>query len=242
MKALTWNIDFKTSTKIYDFIFDKIDPDIALLQEVSNLSEQRKSKDYYIFHQLIGGRRNWGSAILIKRSLHFKCEEYALSSDPGWVIGGKVSTIYNRPLYLISIHARLKDLSTEKPNNYVIPYLRDRVFKELLPIIKSGNDFIIGGDFNADRIYDKYHFQPPGTEHEPFFDWLENDLGLINAIKEFYKKGVQTIFTRNTKHPYQNDYIFISPSLKKKLKICYTLDRMEIADFSDHSPVVVELE
>jgi exonuclease III len=68
-----------------------------------------------------------------------------------------------------------------------------------------------------------------------------HDLGLVNCTMETYKREIQTVFTRNIRHPYQNDYILISPGLKNKLRKCYIPKRTEVENLSDHSPVIVEL-
>ena len=49
MKVLTWNVDFKTGPLVYDYIFNKIDPDVALLQEVTNLDRKKIPKSYFVF-------------------------------------------------------------------------------------------------------------------------------------------------------------------------------------------------
>jgi exonuclease III len=231
MRIITWNTDCKTGPNIYDYVFSRLRPDVALLQEVNDVILSASSNHGYNSHwKAIGGTRLWGSAIAVLKE--FRSEPLPLAIDEGWIIGAKVITPKNTTINVISLHARLKD-DNEKPQ-CVVPHLRN-IFEAISPFMTDGQNIIIGEDFNADRFYDKIYDQPPNTKHGPFFDYLEKDLGLINACKG------QTFFGDKAKHKYQDDYIFINPELGKKLKTSNIPERETVMEFSDHSPIIVSL-
>lgn len=241
IKIATWNMAYWSHKKYSEeawAYFLNLDTDILLFQEARPPNSLIRD-DMHLIWKEIGESRRWGSGILIKG---FKTEEYKINLDQGWVNCAKVKLSEKQDLFVISLHARLKDLkSSNNPHGMVVPHLFN-IFKEFTPILDSKNYVVIGGDFNADRMIDKYYYQPEGTKHSQFFDWVENDLGLINSTKEYFKDTIQTVFTPSQKYPYQDDYIFLSKNLKNKLKFCRVPDRQEIEKLSDHTPVIITLE
>ena len=148
------------------------------------------------------------------------------------------------PTFVIQMHERDKEL-IEKIKEYL--GVKDRIYickAYLLDGYKRGKTArLMVRDFGElrDIIIPFFYKKLIGHKRKQFFDWLENDLGFVNCTSEFYKREIQTVFTRNIRHPYQNDYIFISPSLKNKLGKCDVPKRTEVEGLSDHSPVIVEL-
>jgi len=239
MRIVTWNVSFNASIDTFDYISETLAPDVALLQEVTQKIFTSKLPNHYqIFHQTIGGRRRWGSAVLVRNGIAAK--QIAFSPDMGWVTGATISTGALAGLSLWSLHARLKDLS-EKPH-YVVPHLQS-LFESFAEQLQRGESLIIGGDLNADREFDKHYLQPTDTRHEPFFDYLENNLHLVNCTKEIMVGGrAQTVFTKRTTVPFQDDYLFLSPNLQALLQSCKIPDRDTVEKYSDHSPVIAELD
>lgn len=75
--------------------------------------------------------------------------------------------------------------------------------------------------------------------HNEFFDWVESH-GFVNCHRMFHETEEQTVFTPSTKTPYQNDYLFVSESLRPFVTSCDVLNNRALK-LSDHIPVVMEL-
>lgn len=127
-----------------------------------------------------------------------------------------------------------------------------RMLSDLTCILNGNGSFtrknrhlIFGGDLNVSVQWDeKYGKETHNTHaHRICFERIE-DFGLINSFSKFYSDYVQTLRSRNSSIPWQNDYIFISRSFSDSLKSCKVLGPVydeRIADFSDHNLVIVEL-
>ena len=96
---------------------------------------------------------------------------------------------------------------------------------------------ILGGDLNASIQCDINR----KNAHQIFFQRLE-DFKLINCFEPFYSDFIQTHRHFRSKKPWQNDYFFISKSMGSRLKSCSVIDNEYIRKFSDHNPVIIELE
>jgi endonuclease/exonuclease/phosphatase family metal-dependent hydrolase len=225
MKVITWNINFKTDkSKLWDYIDKEINPDILLLQECRNFPSI-----YQGIGERIGGTRSWGSVVLSKK---YTLEPIYLPNHVGWVAGARIE-VNDLKLLVFSIHAKLKDIG-----RYVVPHLKN-IFNDIMESAGDTQYIIIGGDFNAARLYDSIYFQPVEASHNKFFDWLETDLNFISAHARFNEKEVQTM-RGNAKHPYQNDHIYVSKSMSELLTNSQVLADDVISNLSDHNPVAAE--
>ncbi len=93
----------------------------------------------------------------------------------------------------------------------------------------AGRSFVLGGDFNLSRNYDKVY----GTSHHTeFLDGLV-DQGFFDCMRQFHRDEQQTFWGR-TKYAYQNDQLFVSENLAERVVACDVADR---AGASDHSPL-----
>ena len=141
MKIITWNIDFKTSKDgLFEFINREVSPDLLLLQECKTVPQDYK----YTVGERIGGSRQWGSVILSNK---FALQPLELINHQGWVVGANTS-IANQNVLIFSLHAKLKDIG-----HYVAPHLKN-IFEEIMKVKKPSDELIVGGDFNAARLYD----------------------------------------------------------------------------------------
>ena len=226
IKIVTWNIDFKTDkSKLWDYIDNKIDPDILMLQECKTFPDSYQSAGKHI-----GGTRSWGSVVLSKK---YPLQPISVPNHDGWVAGATIK-IDDLDLFVFSIHAKLKDIG-----KYVVPHLKI-IFKDIM--LSAGKakskNIVIGGDFNAARLYDNVYSQPDESSHVKFFEWLETNFNLVSVTGN---EEIQTM-RGNSKHPYQNDDIYVSNSLGKQLKNPQVLFDEQIDQLSDHNPVVVTLD
>jgi endonuclease/exonuclease/phosphatase family metal-dependent hydrolase len=222
MKVITWNIHLKTDkSKLWDYIDNEIKPDILLLQECRGYPSS-----YQAVGRHIGGSRLWGSMVLSKK---YSLEPIHITNHIGWVVGAKLE-IEDHKLLVFSIHAKLKDIS-----RYVVPHLRN-IFNDIMMSVDGSQYIVIGGDFNAARLYDEVYFHPAEYKHRNFFNWLETELNLISVTGN---EETQTM-RGNSKHPYQNDHIYVSKSMSDLLTNSQVLADDVISKLSDHNPVAAD--
>jgi len=103
---------------------------------------------------------------------------------------------------------------------------------------------IVAGDFNSNSIWDRSY----GVKsHSAAVDRLRR-LGLESAYHEFFrdhqgKERHPTLwFMKKKRATYHIDYAFLSPPLLSKLRRVVVGRRDKWISFSDHAPVLIELE
>jgi len=222
MKVVTWNIDFKTDkSQLWDYIDTEIHPDILFVQECKEYPSS-----YQGIGRHIGGTRLWGSVVLSKK---YSLEPIYLPNHLGWVTGAKLE-IEDYPVLVFSVHAKLKNIG-----GYVVPHLT-HIFTEIMLAVDDYEYLVIGGDFNAARLYDDVYPQPAQNQHRTFFNWLERELHLMSVTGQ---EETQTMRGKS-KHPYQNDHIYVSKSMSELLTHAQVLADDVICKLSDHNPVAAE--
>jgi exonuclease III len=234
MQVFSWNLNGKLATPAY--MLDALRPDIAFLQEANllpgfggpNLIYQ-KPLDHH-----------WGTA-LYTAALPLEPIQLPEHNPPdhtGWVVAGRTVLPQGRELILISVHAPL----FKSPRmGHVFPYLSD-LFQQVIHPFVQGKHFIIGGDLNASRLYGIDHPRSGsgGEPHNLFFDWVESH-GFVNCHRISHEIEEQSIW-RPRCGPYQDDYLFVSDSLKDYVKCCDVRTTPETRTHSDHSPVVMTMD
>ncbi len=225
MKVVTWNIDCKKTdkSKLWDYIDQEIKPDILLVQECRGYPSS-----YQGIGRQIGGTRLWGSMVLSKK---YALEPFYITTHLGWVVGAKLE-IEAYPILVFSVHAKLKEIG-----GYVVPHLT-QIFNDIMMAADDFQYIVIGGDFNAARLYDDVYLHPAKYKHRNFFNWLETDLHLMSATG---KEETQTMRGSST-HPYQNDHIYVSKSMSELLTHAQVLANDVISQLSDHNPVAAEFK
>ena len=115
---------------------------------------------------------------------------------------------------------------------------------DILERTRPANATIIVGDFNSNSIWDGGRRI---NDHSAAVKRLRN-LGLESAYHAFFKQtqGAEEHptfwFTKNKKKVYHLDYIFLSEQLFPKLKHVEVGHHKDWLSFSDHAPVVVDLD
>jgi endonuclease/exonuclease/phosphatase family metal-dependent hydrolase len=92
---------------------------------------------------------------------------------------------------------------------------------------------IIGGDFNTSRLFDT----PKPRGNAEFLDRVEEQFTSLH--RRFHDKDERTFFG-NGEH--QLDYLYADSTLASRATNCWVVPREEVDQFSDHSPVVADLE
>lgn len=225
MRIATWNMGNRTGA--WDYLFDVIKPDYALLQEVQVID----GRPGYARWQAIGeksakygeaGRYRWGSAVW---SREHELADVPLGTHTGWVQAARPVEI-GIPL-LISIHVELDKQGRSIPTLH-------RILSDVTPLLEEGvSEVLLGGDLNADVALDEKY----GTRrHAIAFERIE-DLGLWHCNSLIPPDGRRTFRGRGIK---MADHVFVRSAMRSQVLSCEVLANDDVP--SDHFPVVLELE
>lgn len=237
IKLATWNMAHwshqQFNEEAWRYFAEEIDCDVLLFQEANPNFEILK-KDSVIWKE-IGGTRPWGSGVYSKK---FNIKEVPFeNSFPGAVVTTEIEIPDGKKLVVISIYGLFEKLIGDI---YSIPNLH-RIFSDLTGLLENPetkHQIILGGDLNASLQIDEIQ---QGNSHRVFFERLR-EFGLHNCFEGFFADFVQTHRHSRSSKPWQNDYFFISNKLKKSLINCEVIVNEEVEKYSDHNPVVMELE
>jgi len=262
MKIVSWNVRRANSKSDVWDVFSKLNPDIALLQEVTNFSPEIQSKYKIIFENAIAKTckpQKFGTAILTKGEI---TEEIKLKSEYDWVNNERELFYGNLLCYkirlsdaksfnVISVYSpawpidekRIKgiDISSVKLESDPQLWLTEILWSCLKNTIpKTEHQWIVGGDFNSsETLTGKW-----GTGSKEIIDRM-NALGLIECLRHY--QGVLTPTFKNPKGGkilHQLDHIYVSETLIPDLTSSNVGDKNVIFEnsLSDHLPVIAFLK
>ncbi len=237
MKIITWNMDYwKRNSEqrelAWNYLFDTIDPDVALIQEIVP-PETIYDNHFALYHE-IDSKRKWGTAIISKYPI--RREIYINNSYPGasGLIIAELQIPNNFLLTAINIYGQIDS------NGYATTTMHHILSDLTIILDKQGKrNVILGGDFNVSEQFDS-QYKGKFASHKLVFDRLE-DFGLINCTKKFYNSYVQTHVHNRSKFEWQNDYIFVSKNIIDRVTGCEVVSGNNLLNLSDHYPVIVEI-
>ena len=214
--VVAWNMGRRDHRAAWAYLLDDLVPDLAMLQETAPPADAFLRG--HVLHARAYADHSWGSAVYVRDGA---ARELTLPPEHrGWLIAAEVELPGAAPLVVVSVHARILD-------GYVRPNL-DRAFDAIEPLL-AGRSFVLGGDLNLSRNYDKVY----GTSHHTeFLDGLIAR-GFFDCMRKFHSEEQRTFWGRTT-HDYQDDHVFVSQDLATHVTACDVIDR---ADLSDHSPL-----
>ena len=235
-------------------------PDVVSLQELNGYTARRLTED----------AASWGHAhsVLLKEdgfpvglTSRWPIEEVARLRD-GFhhgLLRGRVQGVH---VYAVHFH----------PSNWEHRIREAALLaNDMATITPNNRRFILAGDFNGFSPADRSHYEKSPTL-EPFFEMLDRrdpraknlnagrldygglqailDLGFFDALASLRPPDTPFVGTfpsalvHNENHGPDRrlDYIFLSPNLAHGVKSCRILRDDETARFSDHFPVVADLE
>jgi endonuclease/exonuclease/phosphatase family metal-dependent hydrolase len=208
--------------KAWAYLRNQLKPDIALLQEVNQ--PELCDGEQILFRKV---HQNWGTAVYTRNIL---LKEFSIESRyPGRTAAAQVKLREDQKTIVISIHAPIIE-------GRVFPYLEE-IFQEIEEAV-IGKTFIIGGDLNTARLAEKVW---PGHGHGPFFKKLAQNM-FFDCHQKFHTSEEQTYFRPNSRHPFQDDHLFVSHNLADYVKSCHTSNNETTRNISDHVPLVAEIE
>jgi endonuclease/exonuclease/phosphatase family metal-dependent hydrolase len=218
MIVVVWNMAKRRAA--WSHLLGGLGPDLALLQETPYLPDPPCAGQ--LLHDAAYPGPSLGSAVYVRegaaRPLVLRPEHRV------WFMAAEVELPGGSQMVAVSIHTP------------TVPSVRpwvDDAFDALAPLLE-GRSFVVGGDFNLSRNYDNVYGT---THHGEFLDGLPAR-GFVDCMRKFHREEQRTFWGR-TKHPYQNDHVFVSDDLADRVVACEVADR---AGASDHSPLKIELD
>jgi endonuclease/exonuclease/phosphatase family metal-dependent hydrolase len=225
MKILTWNLGYWQHSSHHDraweYLCNKIKPDIALLQEVK--PPAWISPNTIVFRE---SNKGWGTAIYTPS---FTLSMGHFSRYPERVVLATTMSD-DFPLLIASIHAPII-------NGRVFPHLNN-IFAEI-ESKEHAQSAVVGGDLNSARLCEKVW---PGNGHGPFFERIDSGDTWIDCCRRFNVQEIQTFFRDTCLHPFQDDHIFVSRNFSDCIRSCDVINNEITRSVSDHIPLIAELD
>lgn len=260
LRIATWNMNFwqtrASQESSWRFLDEVVSPDLALLQECVPPPDRRR----VVYREGgISESRRWGSAVVSYRhelepiaevkSRYGQGSLSLLDTHPGSVAVALVRVPSADPVVVVSVYGVIDE-------GYAITTVH-RILSDLTPLIDSpyGRRVVIGGDLNCST-----QLRPPHrARHANLFERVRG-LGLVDLLEQTRDQReplrdcicddapscghVQTHRHRQSRVPWQDDYLFASRELAAQLVSCRPVDAGDPDpwELSDHCPVVAEFD
>lgn len=262
LRVVSWNCRRAISgSPLWEYLV-KLDPDIALLQEVGSLSDEASARYGSLWYRSMGPRGSLlrtGTAVLVKGRIG---DQLKLTSSIPWVqeeldhftgnlVGAELLPIAGPPVKVISVHSpawpvdpkRLARVDTDgvrltlNPDVWVADLLRASL-REVS--IDSGELWLVGGDFNLSETFDSCPGAPRGNRE--YLDEMA-DLGWNECLRACQGGLVPTFKNaRGGAVKHQMDHVFVSSALASRLIHCDAGTSHEVLDagLSDRLPIIAD--
>ena len=233
MKIVSWNMN-KRKNGTWNYLINNINPDVALIQESSPISNNFDDFSYIE----VDVKKNLKNTIYIKEK---KYKNVELNDKIGMGLNCVNINKKNFSIYLLSVYG---NLSFSPKLDFALGELLTHCINDLKKKF-SANNIIIAGDFNMDRRMDD---NPTGTKFSKkgerrcnnfFNEILKN--GFIDCLKIKYPNFVRThTNNRSPDFPWQIDHFFASTNLIDKFDDIRVIEDTETRKLSDHYPIVAK--
>lgn len=227
MKLATWNCCRGAFEKKVPLI-DHLQADIAVIQEVAKPIAELPNILWF------GDNLKIGMAVQV-RAPYTIAPLPQLADIPKYVIPVQVSGPVSFILFAVW---------TMK--NEGLPYIRSlsTAIDRYSHLFGKGTPVVVMGDFNSNAIWDKAH--PKHLNHSSMVARLEK-FGLVSAYhhRGSHSHGSEQDPTfylhHNREKPFHIDYCFLPKSWAEKVKGLSVASYEELADASDHRPLLVDM-
>lgn len=214
----------KRRTGNWEWLLERFDPDIALVQEASPLPKGHKATVRTV-------KKNNRTAIYTKANDQ---ERIKMHRDYGMgLLVARTSDIF-----FLNVYANL-DFRPVYPSlmGFIATYI------SVLRRRMDADQIIIAGDFNMDRRMDDNptgsRFAAQGTyPTNGFFDAIL-ELGFFDCMRKFSKEPVQTHVHNRSKFPWELDHMFATEGLYQRLS---SIEVVASDGLSDHYPIVADYD
>lgn len=222
MKIVSWNCNGKFREKFKSII--QFDAEIYVIQECENPSNYKDTEYYYFANNYIwvGEDKNKGLGVFAKRNLNLYRNNWN-----AYCLRNFISVNINHKFDLVGVWA-------------CNPYIEEYYIYQSIHMDKYGDNTIVIGDFNSNKIWDKKH---KNRNHTNVVKFLE-EKGLISAYHYIYNdnQGEEKINTfylyRHLDKGYHIDHCFVN---KDKI-ISYKVEDNKVwLKYSDHMPIILEI-
>ncbi len=223
MKIISWNCGGKFREKYK--LLQKVDADIYVVQECED-PEKSSNVEYKNFASnfvWLGDNKNKGLGIFAKDNVEIYDNKWNALCLRNF-ISLRVNGVFN----LLAVWA-------------CKPYIEEYYIYQYFNKDKYDKKMLIIGDFNSNSNWDYKHHK---RNHSLVVRDLEQ-LGLVSAYHFFYNEcqGQESKKTfclyGNKNRGYHIDYAFAS---KQRIKFFEILDNEEWLAYSDHYPILVEID
>lgn len=253
LKAITWNTRriYPNNIEFWKY-FNKINPDIALLQEVKELPLLNEYTSYSVFpltrHNTL---QKFQTVILVKGKI---LEDIELKTNKEWVnqlldkykgnIVAKKVLVRDKEINLINVYSPAWPIQVSpdigvsdvklKNNDHL--WLAD-ILRYALRDINQNDNWIIGGDFNLSETFD----YPVNRGNKEYLDGMK-ELGFTECLTTYNGRLIPTFKNPADKRiDHQIDHLFVSEVLKTKVTDCRVGEHFVFEkNMSDHLPIIVE--
>jgi len=266
-RIVTWNCRKATKKSgLWDYLLE-MDPDVALLQEVSEIPEKVCSAYACEVRKATkkdGSLQRFSTVLLVKGRIS---NTLVLTSPEQWIaeelqrfsgnlVALEIQPTNGPPIKAISVYGPHWPIDHIRFSGIDVTGVRLALQKRdiwLMDLLwaslkyQSANldqPWIIAGDFNLSETFDLWRGGPRGNRE--YLDRMA-ELGLVECLRK--SKGMLTPTYRNPRGGVvkdQIDHLFVSPVLAKRLITCDTgySDRVFNSSkrLSDHLPIVANFK
>jgi len=270
MRIVTWNMAFWSHGKHHDrawnWVLDDLRPDVFLCQEANPPDWVRRDRTVIWTRAYPSGSQTWGTGLVTALpcqparipdldnwfealpTLSGETEPAAIQRADGWLATGRVMLPRIGETLFVSVHnpskeidrARLRgvDVTSIKLRKNPDLWLLDVVFYFLKTLL--GQRLLVGGDFNYSRLLDETMAGGRDRGNNEFFDRI-GDEGFVSIHRRFHPADERTYFKEGRAH-HQLDYLYGDTHVASIAKKCWVEPHSVIAEFSDHAPLVADIE
>ena len=235
MRLISWNCAGAYRDKIDKIL--ELTPDIALIQECESLEKLRsfcKDKIPLKSFWFGGFYPHKGIGVFFHKDYQILSKEYDISIE--FVIPMKVRS--NFDFYLFPIWA-MAPIGKDKGRSYTFQI--EKAVKKYEDILKN-NLAILIGDYNTPHIEEPV--EKSGFKVVDGFKGME----IFSAYHEYFKKGYgeHDHFTfyqhKNAEFKHMLDYCFASKAIIEKITKVEIGNYKDWTEFSDHCPLIIDIE
>jgi len=271
MRIITWNMRRATETSAAWKMLTDLDPDVALLQEVSNIPKNIKELFDIKFHKATGktGKpQKFGTAVFVKGKI---IDELPLSSEYDWVnqeleffkgnfVGCIVQPQNHGPVRVVSVYSPAWPVDKDRLNGIDVSPVKlklnpnvwgtEIIWSALKHLVSGNESWVVGGDYNISETFDiewqdknKVRFGIRSHGSPEILDRMHN-LGFTECLRGYNDKIVPTFKHPRGKVEHQIDHLFVTNDLYSRIQTCSVGDRSIIfgSSLSDHLPIIADFK
>jgi exonuclease III len=263
IKVVAWNMNNwarKGTDRVaaWNYLNNILAPDVALLQETAPPTIAIEPPPHLIYHEI--EKLKWGTAvasfsppiteITSARTISNKNDAPLIRTSPGALVVSRIAASSGQEITFVSMYGQFD-------YGYTVTTVQ-RLLSDITPLVDSplGKYLIVGGDINVSSQYsakDKHRLR-----HVNVLERFKS-LGLIDCVDQKIPQGrgrldgctcvygdeCRHVRTQRHKHsslPWENDYIFASKALAKKLISAKPWDEEGAWNLSDHCPIIATFD